>query len=179
MRAKVELPPSKREFIADCSVRYRGNKLEAIKENDMVCKLVYGHLNRTVEITKKDFKFLEPGVYLNDILVLFYLRFLQYYVIPKPLDEQVYIFDPQFYTKLQEPAKNPLASSYRVSHGYTCVKRWTKKIDLFQKNYILIPICQDQHWTLAIVLRSHLIEKEMKDHITKCQQKIAGGGKDA
>ena len=73
---------------------YRGDKLEEIKENDMVCKLVYGHLNRSVEVTKKDFKFLEPGVYLNDILILFYLRFLQYYVIPKPMEDKVYIFDP-------------------------------------------------------------------------------------
>ena len=65
-----------RRFIRDIGVKYHGKKLENIKENDMVCKLVYGNLNRTVEITKKDFKFLEPGVYLNDILVLFYLRFL-------------------------------------------------------------------------------------------------------
>lgn len=68
----------------------------------MLCKLVYGSLNRSVEVSKKDFKFLEPGVYLNDILILFYLRWLQYYVLPKPLDEEVYIFDPQFFTKLQE-----------------------------------------------------------------------------
>lgn len=65
-----------RRFIREIGVKYHGKKLENIKENDMVCKLVYGNLNRTVEITKKDFKFLEPGVYLNDILVLFYLRFL-------------------------------------------------------------------------------------------------------
>jgi len=30
---------------------------------------------------------------------------------------------------------------YTVSHGYKSVKRWTKKIDLFQKEYILVPIC--------------------------------------
>ena len=59
----------------------------------MLCKLVYGSLNRSVEVSKKDFKFLEPGVYLNDILILFYLRWLQYYVLPKPLDEEVYIFE--------------------------------------------------------------------------------------
>ena len=78
----------------DESVRFTGYKLAAMRENDLVCKLVYGPLNRSVEITKKDFKFLEPGVYLNDNLILFYLRFLQYYVIPKPGEEHVYIFDP-------------------------------------------------------------------------------------
>ena len=62
---------------------YHGDKINALKDNEMVCKLIYGHLNRTVEVTKKDYKFLEPGVYLNDILILFYLRFLQYYVIPE------------------------------------------------------------------------------------------------
>ena len=81
---------------------YTGDKLYELRENDMVCKLVYGQLNRSVEVSKKDFKFLEPGVYLNDILILFYLRFLQYYVIPKPLEQKVHICDPQFFTKLQE-----------------------------------------------------------------------------
>ena len=153
----------------------------------MVCKLIYGHLNRSVEVTKKDFKFLEPGVYLNDILILFYLRFLQYYVVEKPMDEKIYIFDPQFFTKLQESPKHQQAKlrpnsgedRYAISHGYKSVKRWTKKIDLFQKEYILVPICQDQHWTLAIILRSHLIEDEMKAHIVNCktkeQDKAAGG----
>ena len=82
------------EFIHEKSINFHGSKLGEIKENDMVCRLEYGHLKRSVEVTKKDFRFLEPGVYLNDILILFYLRFLQYYVLPKPLDEKVYIFDP-------------------------------------------------------------------------------------
>ena len=75
-RGQIILPPSVKRFLVDESVRYTGDKIASKKENDMVCKLIYGHLNRTVEVTKKDFKFLEPGVYLNDILILFYLRFL-------------------------------------------------------------------------------------------------------
>lgn len=155
----VPLPPKVKEFIAEPSVHYRGDKLAEIEENDMVCKLVYGHLNRVVQVNKKDFQFLKPGVYLNDILILFHLRFLQHYVIPKPLESSVHIFDPQFFTKLQEQPKNNNNNNqqqqqaqqdrsclngedrYAVSHGYKGVKRWTKKCDIFSKEYILVPIC--------------------------------------
>jgi len=146
----VQLPPIVKQFIADrSSINFTGNKLSELRENDMVCKLVYGHLNRSVEVSKKDFKFLEPGVYLNDILILFYLRFLQYHVIPKSLEEKIHVFDPQFFTKLQESPKAAKFGTtapedrYSVSYGYKCVKRWTKKMDLFQKDYTLVPICQD------------------------------------
>lgn len=68
--------------------------------------------------------------------------------------------------------KKPQASfedSYSVSHGYKSVKRWTRKTDLFTKEYILVPICQDQHWTLAVICKPHLIEKLMRDHIAECK----------
>ena len=61
---------------------------------------------------------------------------------------------------------------YTVSHGYKSVKRWTKKADLFAKEYILVPICQDQHWTLAIICRPYLVEKVMNEHIAKCKQSL-------
>ena len=91
----MPLPANIKNFIHDYkTVNYHGTKINSLKDNEMVCKLIYGHLNRSVEVTKKDFKFLEPGVYLNDILILFYLRFLQYYVIPESKQESLYIFDP-------------------------------------------------------------------------------------
>lgn len=57
-----------------------------------------------------------------------------------------------------------------MSHGYKGVKRWTKKSDIFQKEYILVPICQDQHWTLAIICRANLIAEEMLAHINHCKE---------
>lgn len=118
----------------------------------MICKLLYGPLGRSVEVTKKDFQVLEPEVYLNDIMILFYLRFLQYNVIDKTLCDKVHIFDPQFYTKLSEepkktgfslnkPSKGEGYKSYSVATGYQSVRRWVKKVDIFTKDYLLVPIC--------------------------------------
>ena len=104
-----------------------GSKLLKSKDNDLVCKLLFGPLNRSVEVTKKDFQVLEPGVYLNDIMILFYLRFLQYCIIPEGKQrDKIHIFDPQFYTKLSEEPKNSNLNQtkkqgylgYSVASGY-------------------------------------------------------------
>jgi len=47
------------------------------------------------------------------------------------------------------------------------VKRWTKKVDVFAKDYLLIPICENNHWTLAIVCHPKRALEQMKINIKK------------
>ena len=53
-----------------------GFKLGAITQDFEMCKMIYGPLNRSVEVTKKDFLVLNPRQYLNDVMILYFLRFL-------------------------------------------------------------------------------------------------------
>lgn len=41
--------------------------------------------------------------------------------------------------------------------GYEAVKRWTKKVDIFQHDFLLMPIHDEeaQHWLLAVILNPH------------------------
>ena len=34
----------------------------------------------------------------------------------------------------------------RAEREYERVKSWTKKIDIFEKRMLIIPICEDSHW---------------------------------
>jgi len=37
--------------------------------------------------------------------------------------------------------------------GHKVVSRWTNKVDLFAKDYVLIPINYSYHWSLAVIVR--------------------------
>ena len=40
----------------------------------------------------------------------------------------------------------------KKGYCYTNVRRWTKKVDVFTKDLIIVPIhCHGNHWTLAII----------------------------
>jgi Ulp1 family protease len=38
------------------------------------------------------------------------------------------------------------------------VQKWTKNVDLFKKDMIIIPICEHSHWYLVIVIKPGLIQ---------------------
>ena len=52
-------------------------------------------------------------------------------------DLRTYSFATFFYPRL-------------AKDGYRGVQRWTKKVDLFSYNIILVPIHLGLHWTLAV-----------------------------
>ena len=50
---------------------------------------------------------------------------------------RVYAFNTFFYPKV-------------MSGGQASVKRWTRKVDIFSYDYILIPVHLGMHWCLAV-----------------------------
>ena len=56
---------------------------------------------------------------------------------------QVYFFNTHFYTALTGTAKT------RISHK--AVERWTRNVDLFKYDFLVIPVHENSHWYLAIV----------------------------
>lgn len=71
----------------------------------MITELSYKEGARTplIRITRREWDKLKPGEYLNDVLILFWLKFYQYYVFPTQTEKDpntVYVFDPQFYSKM-------------------------------------------------------------------------------
>lgn len=60
-----------------------GYKLKEMKQDTIMCKLNYMSGRRSLcdEIKLYDFQTLEPNTYLNDVIVNFYLKFLEKYVV--------------------------------------------------------------------------------------------------
>ena len=54
-----------------------------------------------------------------------------------------------------------------ASDGHTAVSSWTakKKIDIFQKKLIFVPVNSDLHWSLAVVVNPGFIANNSDEEI--------------
>ncbi len=133
-----------------------------------------------IHLTKGDLHRLEEGEFLNDTIIEYGLKDIvsrldgwleqaksSAQVDESDLDEDwichtedVHVFNSFFYKKLStakgKPGTAATAADTGESHivpwaGYDSVKKWTSKIDIFKKRFIVIPINEHLHWYMAII----------------------------
>lgn len=114
--------------------------------------------NKRLDITPNDFTRLYEGEYLNDTLVNFYLKFYHQEMAKKNSEvaQSLYVFNTFFYEKLAQ--KDQLGQ-----FGYSHVKSWTTKVDLFSMKYVIVPINVKMHWFLAIIYNLPALLREKKE----------------
>ncbi|XP_066470839.1 sentrin-specific protease 1 isoform X2 [Tiliqua scincoides] len=88
-------------------------------------------------ITRKDIQTLNNLNWLNDEIINFYMNMLMERSKQKGFPT-VHAFNTFFFTKLK-------------TAGYQAVKRWTKKVDIFSVDVLLVPIHLGVHWCLAVI----------------------------
>lgn len=98
-----------------------------------------------VPVHRRDMRTLRPMQWLNDEVVNYYFKLL----LKRANDDggaqlpTSFTHNTHFYPKLAETDKG---------YNYAGVRRWTKKVDIFAKQLLLVPINQsNMHWTLAVV----------------------------
>ncbi|XP_065531257.1 sentrin-specific protease 2 isoform X2 [Lathamus discolor] len=90
-----------------------------------------------LRVTREDIHTLRDLHWLNDEVINFYLTLL----VERNKKEgypAVHAFSTFFYPKL-------------ISGGYRAVRRWTRGVDLFKQDLILVPIHLRVHWALAVI----------------------------
>eukprot|EP00826_Nyctotherus_ovalis_P021764 TRINITY_DN17090_c0_g1_i7.p1 TRINITY_DN17090_c0_g1~~TRINITY_DN17090_c0_g1_i7.p1 ORF type:complete len:267 (+),score=59.06 TRINITY_DN17090_c0_g1_i7:286-1086(+) len=108
----------------------------------------YAGNKTSIEIYSGDAMRLQPERELNDKIVNFYLKYLEQECMAESLKSRVHIFNSYFYLKLKQMEN---AANSNMLKLYCNLKNWTKGVDLFSKDYILIPVCDKEHWWLAVV----------------------------
>ncbi|KAH0832102.1 hypothetical protein J3R83DRAFT_13011 [Lanmaoa asiatica] len=117
-----------------------------------------------LSIMQSDLRRLQPEEYLNDTLIEFGLKLWLNDLRGKNpmLADQIHVFSSFFYKKLNN-RKKFVEVLHVVCHslvaypirspedGYKSVRKWTSKIDLFAKKYVIVPINENVHWYLAII----------------------------
>lgn len=93
----------------------------------------------------RDLERLEDGEYLNDNLIEFYLKYLknQLEQSSPEMAKKVYFFNTFFFASLTRKGKRGI--------NYDAVQKWTRSIDIFSYDYVVVPICESQHWYVAII----------------------------
>lgn len=93
----------------------------------------------------RDLERLRDGEYLNDNLIEFYLKYLktQLEQASPETAKKVYFFNTFFFASLTRKGKKGI--------NYDAVQKWTRSIDIFSYDYVVVPICESQHWYVAII----------------------------
>ncbi|MCO5580780.1 hypothetical protein L7F22_034651 [Adiantum nelumboides] len=101
-----------------------------------------------VEVQQSDLKHLDPYEFLNDTVIDFYIKYLQRpEFLSQEKKENFYFFNTFFFKKLLlEKRKKTKGSSY-----YSELRKWTKGVNIFEKKYLLVPVHDCAHWSLAII----------------------------
>ena len=103
----------------------------------------------SVTVGTEDYICLEEEIFLNDVIIDFYFRWLQFHDLPEADRNRTHIFSTFFYKRLttrpkkQKNKLHPVEDNANLSAAdkrYDRVKRWTKKVDLFNKDFIFVPI---------------------------------------
>ncbi|XP_064917686.1 sentrin-specific protease 7 isoform X11 [Columba livia] len=104
-------------------------------------------------VTREDLECLEYGEFLNDVIIDFYLKYLLLEKVPKHLADRTHIFSSFFYKCLTRTEKNS-EGDLKVSQAqkrHRRVKTWTRRINIFSKDYIFVPVNEESHWYVAVI----------------------------
>ncbi|KAI8999401.1 hypothetical protein BC832DRAFT_207770 [Gaertneriomyces semiglobifer] len=101
-----------------------------------------------VTVRQEDYDRLDEGQFLNDVIIEFYLKYVIQEIMDPALRDRVHIFNSFFYERLtQKDANTPAGEKI----AYANVKKWTRNVDLFSKEFVFVPVCENMHWYLAFI----------------------------
>lgn len=122
---EAELPPLTETQLKSVEHVYRGDP------NDILARKF------NLNITRRDLQTLAGLNWLNDEVINFYMNL----IIERGKDSKwpkSYAFNTFFYTKL-------------CKDGPQSLRRWTKRVDIFEHDIICVPIHLGMHWCMAII----------------------------
>jgi len=105
----------------------------------------------SVTVTLEDYKTLQVGTFLNDVIIDFYLKYLQYTQFSEQDKNGVHIFTTFWFSRLTSKPSPIEARKDPVQRRYDRVKRWTRKVNIFEKDFVVVPINENYHWYLCII----------------------------
>lgn len=91
-----------------------------------------------IDITEKDLKCLKPSTFVNDNIINFYLKYMYRCLLNDHQRQKVHVFDSFFCEALDQMDE-------------ARVQRWLRRVNIFEKEILMIPAMIDEHWFLIVV----------------------------
>ncbi|GJS10590.1 probable ubiquitin-like-specific protease 2B isoform X2 [Tanacetum coccineum] len=95
-----------------------------------------------VSIGKRDVDMLLPDTFVNDTIIDFYIKYLV------------------------DPDKEPLDACKR-KEAFQLVRKWTRKVNLFEKDYIFITVNYNYNWSLIVMCHLGKVATYQDEDVTK------------
>lgn len=104
----------------------------ALKSSNNVMASAFG-----LQVTKADYVLLKELDWLSDEILNFYMDLINARSSTKGFPS-VHAMNTFFYKKLKDS-------------NYLSVQKWTRKVDIFSKDFLIIPIHSPSHWGLCVI----------------------------
>ncbi|XP_023808507.1 sentrin-specific protease 6 isoform X3 [Oryzias latipes] len=107
-----------------------------------------------ITVTNEDLHCLNDGEFLNDVIIDFYLKYLVLEKLKKDDAQRIHVFSSFFYKRLNQRERRNATDTTSLpiqKRKHNRVKTWTRHVDLFQKDFIFVPINESAHWYLAVI----------------------------
>ena len=102
---------------------------------------------RRMAVEFADLLRLDEDEFLNDNLIGFFLRYLEYHLeqTHPELAQRVYFYNSYFYERLMQTSKG------QKGINYESVQKWTRNIDIFERDFVIVPVNESYHWYVVII----------------------------
>jgi len=125
--------------------------------------------NNCIALVGDDVDRLKPGEYLNDSLIDFYMKWWFCQECEKAASERCHAFSSFFFTKLRNSRRDP-------EKLWQMMRSWTRRVNIFEKDYLFIPINERLHWTLMVVCFPGRAAEEAQQR-TRCPGRRRNSGR--
>lgn len=132
-----------------------------------------------ITVTSDDIRCLAEEEFLNDVIIDFYLKFVFYEKL-KPEDrKRTHILSSFFYKRLTQRNNSLDNHGSTPDRMHSQVKTWTKNVDIFEKDFVFVPINENSHWYLAVICFAGHTEATYINEITDEDDETGSKDKDS
>lgn len=118
-----------------------------------------------VSLGMREIELLQPERFVNDVIIDFYMKYLENKIKPEE-KHRFHFFNSFFFRKLADLDRDRRgAGDGRAS--FRRVRKWTRKVNLFEKDYIFIPVNFSLHWSLIVICHPGEVAEYEDEHIEK------------
>ncbi|MFH4982169.1 hypothetical protein AB6A40_008878 [Gnathostoma spinigerum] len=112
----------------------------------------------SIRVCLSDYLCLADGALLNDTIIDFYLNHIVAHLIPDDSPLRIHVFPSLFWYQLtscdrsfifeEDFMPDDLSS---MAARFACLNHWTDGFDIFENDFLIVPINEAKHWSLLIV----------------------------
>lgn len=104
-----------------------------------------------IQVLQMDLATLKNGMEVNDSIVDFFLMYISQ-SLDQDLHDSIHVFSSFFYTKLSTRVQiGEIFVLPSPDERYVEASKFTRRVDIFKKKFIFIPVCRSGHWFLSVI----------------------------